>query len=136
MWRLKLHIVWKKITRLSVIHNPISLKETNQKISILVKQHREAIWKILDSCKKQTWNNFHFIKEYQKKSILSFWNSSKHLTCDVLSAAFLLTEASTVLFVWFSKESKKKKNQQNSELFLKEPTKCERIGFFIYNNSR
>ena len=27
MWRLKLHTVWKKITRLSVIYNPISLKE-------------------------------------------------------------------------------------------------------------
>lgn len=43
------------------------------------------------------------------------------LTCDVLSAAFLLTEASTVLFVWFSEESKKKK-----EPFLKASTRCER----------
>lgn len=90
------------------IQSNITKRITNQKNSILVKQHREAVWKILDSCKKQTWNNFHFINEYQQKSIFSFSNSRKHLTCDVLSAAFLLTEASTVLFVWFSKESKNK----------------------------
>ena len=56
----------------SYIQSNITKRITNQKNSILVKQHREAVWKILDSCKKQTWNNFHFINEYQQKSIFSF----------------------------------------------------------------